>query len=257
LEKTRPLFHAYQEEGIGGKLMKSILVAVSLLAGLAQANVIFDYNSTASGSTVGAAVGATNVSGGLLNNTLVTGWIFGEVSVDPSWVGQPIVGQGFYFSNSTANPITAGITFGLWASDGPGGGPGTLIDIGASQTTALPVGTDYVSVDTGWATPAGNFWVGYAFENYATPTTTAADLNSLLFELGDAPTVGTSIGQALLGSQATFPLANDPSISGTADGRLATFLQVTSPEPSSGMLVTGGILLLAGAGFWRRRIVTC
>jgi hypothetical protein len=142
--------------------------------------------------------------------------------------------------------------FGLWAADGPGGGPGTQLDIGLSSTTPFLPTFNYVSVDSGYATPAGNFWVGYAFENYAMPTTTAAELDSLQFDLGSAPTVGTSVGVALLGSQATYPPGNDPAIAGSANGILAQFLQVETPEPSSGMLGAIGILLLAGARFCRR-----
>jgi len=232
--------------------MKSTLpcfAAVCLLAGLAHADTVFNYYSFLDGSTASPAAGATNFGG-----TLITSWIFGEVSVDPSSAGLPIVGQGVFISNPTANPISFGLLFGLWAADGPGGGPGTQLDAGFSGTLSFPPTFNYFSVDSGFPFPAGNFWVGYAFENYQTPTTTAAELNSLQFDLGSAPTVGTSVGAALLGSVATYPPGNDPSISGPAGGSLAEFLQVTTPEPSSGMLGAIGILLIAGAAFLRKQV---
>ena len=176
---------------------------------------------------------------------MVTSWIFGEVSVAPDLAGQPIVGQGVFISNPTANPIAFGILFGLWAADGPDGGPGTLLNVGLSGMTPFPPSFNYESVDSGFPTPAGNFWVSYAFENYATPTTTAAELDSLEFDMGTVPTVGTSVGTALLGSAASYPLGNDPVIAGPASGALAQFLQVETPEPSSALFGAIGLLLLA------------
>ena len=231
--------------------MKSILkclAGVCLLAGLAQADVVvFDYSSVPNGTSVAPATGAAT-----FDNFMVTSWIFGEVSVAPDLAGQPIVGQGVFISNPTANPISFGILFGLWAADGPDGGPGTMLNVGLSGTTPFPPSFNYESVDSGFPTPAGNFWVGYAFENYATPTTTAAELDSLQFDMGATPTVGTSVGTALLGSAASYPLGNDPAIAGPASGALAQFLQVETPEPSSALFAAVGILLLAGAGLCRK-----
>jgi hypothetical protein len=204
---------------------------------------------------VSPAVGATP-----LFNGFVTGWIFGEVSVDPSWVGQPMWGDTVRIQNPTANPIDVGMMIGVWAADGVGGGPGTLLDGTAytNQILSIPPGDVGIIVYTNWPVPAGDFWMGYAFETFGASTTTS-ELNSLVFALGDAPTVGASTSNALFGNQIGF-IGSNPTIAGDAGNFLSQSIQIfvaDAPEPSAMVLVGGGLLLVGLSrryrfGFGRR-----
>jgi len=224
------------------------LAALCIWKGSATASPFPIYSSASDGSTVAPAVGASAYGA-----YLSTGWIFGEVSVDPSWVGQAIWGQDILFTAPAE--IQVGVLEGLWAADGPDGGPGTLLDIGETYTLDFLPTDSYIIVYTNYPVPAGNFWVGYSFETYDQPSATAAQLNALAFDLGSAPTVGTTSTDALL-SSATGVLGNDPAISGTAGGYLAQGIYLYStdaPETSTWALITGGILSLVGLKFRSRK----
>ena len=229
------------------KLLFTWLASTCLIASLAPASAVFAYDNDING-TVAPAVGATSYSG-----FLATSWIFGEVSVDPGWVGTAMWGDAVRISNPTPSPISIGVFIGVWAADGTGGGPGTLLNQGYTGTLSFPPVDNFIIVfPSGWLVPPGNFWMGYAFETVGSPTT-AAEVNSLNFDLGDAPTIGTSATTALLGNQIGF-LGSNPTISGPAGGYLSQSIQMLTPEPSSGMLAAGGIVLLGAAGFRRRRV---
>jgi hypothetical protein len=232
------------------------LAVVCLFATGAQAGPVFAYFNNRDGATA-PAVSATP-----LFNGLTTGWIFGEVSVDPSWVGQPMFGDILRIQNTTPNPVDVGLMIGVWAADGPGGGPGTLLDgtTHTNQILSMPPGnTSGIIVYTGWPVPAGDFWMGYAFETFGA-STTAAELNGLLFDLGDAPTVGASSRQALLGNQIGF-IGSNPTIAGEAGNFLSQSIQIfvaDTPEPSAMVLMGGGLILVGVSrrrrfGFGRRR----
>ncbi len=231
--------------------MKFVLCFVAgfcVCAGSAGASVLPIYVSNPDGSTVAPTVGATDDV-----NALVTSFIFGEVSVDPGYAGQPIYAMGVNFTAPVS--IQVGILEGLWADDGPDGGPGTLLDWGLTTTLAITPGNWSFSLYTGYPVPAGDFWVGYAFETYDTPSTTAAQLNTLTFELGSTPILGTTSTDALLGSQAGV-IGNDPAISGSAGGYLSQGISLYTPdvpETSTWTLGMGGAVLLGGFRFLRRR----
>jgi hypothetical protein len=217
---------------------------------------VYAYVNNRDGA-VSPAVGATP-----LFNGLTTSWVFGEVSVDPSWVGQPMWGDTVRIQNPTPDPINVGLEIGVWAADGPGGAPGTLLD-GTSYTNqilAIPPGDNTgIIVYTNWPVPAGDFWMGYAFETYGA-STTATELNALLFDLGDAPTEGSSSSHALFGNQIGF-IGSNPTITGEAGNYLSQSIEIfvaDAPEPSAMLLMGGGLILVGLScryrfGFGRRR----
>jgi hypothetical protein len=229
------------------------ILAACLTAGAASATPFFIYNSPANGQTVQPAIGATSYS-----TALATSWIFGEVSVDPSYVGQPMWGNAVRMTNPTLNSLNVGVLTGVWAADGVGGNPGTLLSIAQTATFSFANTNNAIIVYSNFAIPAGNFWMGYAFETVgSSPATTATELNSIGFDLSNGPTVGASASQALLGSQ-VGAIGSNPTISGPAGGYLSQAIQmyapdVQVPEPSSLVLGTCGFFLVAGTGFYRRR----
>jgi len=223
------------------KYLIGCAVLACLVASGAKAVPVYSYTNNRDGA-VAPTVGATASFNGL-----TTSWIFGEVSLDPSWVGQPMWGNTLRFQNPTANPIDVGVILGVWAADGAGGGPGTQLDIGYTGTFSFVPGNAGIIVYTNWTVPAGDFWVGYAFETYGA-STTAAELNSLTYNLGDAPTIGTSSRFALLGDQLGF-IGSNPTIFGEAGNYLSQSIQMwvaDTPEPSSTALMMGGVLVLIG-----------
>jgi hypothetical protein len=159
-------------------------------------------------------------------------------------VGQPIWGNAVSFT--APSEIEVGVLTGLWAADGANGGPGTILDIAETNTLDFLPTDSSIIVYSNFPVPAGNFWVGYAFETFDSPSTTAEQVNALAFDLGNSPTVGTTSTGALLGS-GTGALGDNPTISGPAGGYLAQgiYMYTTAvPETSTWALGMGGILLL-------------
>jgi PEP-CTERM motif len=226
--------------------------AVCLFQGGAWASTFYIYNSPADGQTVLPDTGASSYDG-----ALATSWIFGEVSVDPSYVGDPIWGQTLYFTNPTPDPIDVGVITAIWAPDGADGGPGTLLSSNGQTASLDFAGTNNgIIVYSNFTIPAGNFWIGYSFQTVgSSPATTASALNDLAFDLSSSPTVGASASEALLGSQ-VGPLGNNPTIVGPAGGYLHQAIQMYTadvPEPSSIALFSVGVLLFLGVKFHRNR----
>jgi hypothetical protein len=235
------------------------LLGMCWWSSVSSASEVLIYHNNFTGS-VSPTVGATPAAG-----VLATSWIFGEASVDPSWVGQPIQGAVVDVSNPTANSIYAGLFLGMWAANGVGGGPGTLLaPVGYSDSIELTPGNHGIEL-TGaggsglgalYPIPAGKFWMGYALEN-KNSSTTAAELDALRFLTGDAPDIGTSSAFALLGSQ-VGTLGNNPSIASALNTyltqRIIMFVPDPPsdvPEPSSGQLAGLGILLAAAIRYLR------
>jgi hypothetical protein len=233
------------------------LLGMCWWSSVSSASEVYIYHNHFTGS-VSPTVGATPYSG-----ILATSWIFGEVSVDPSWVGQPIYGAIVDVSNPTANSIYANLFLGMWAADGVGGGPGTLLTpIGYGNATLELTPGNHGIESTGlgafYPIPAGNFWMGYAFENLHS-STTVGELDALRFLTGDAPPdIGTSSTFALLGNQVGI-LGNNPTIASSPSAYLTQGITVLvadptpsdAPEPSAGQLAGLGILLAAAIRYLR------
>jgi hypothetical protein len=222
-------------------------ILVCLLANVAWASPIYVYNNPTNGTPIGTTLGPTDAGG-----YLSTSWIFDEVTPVPGYTGQPMWANGVYMHNTGPGPVNVDLFTGVWAADGAGGGPGTLLDLEVANVVPFGTTNHAILVFTNFAIPSGSFWMGYAFSNYASHSTTAAELSQLEFLQADAPAVGSSTAGALLGSGVGV-LGNNPAIASTLTGNTAQFIDVyvpDVPEPSPAWLVVGGVV---GIAMLRRR----
>ena len=179
-----------------------------------------------------------------------TSWIFGEVDALPNNVGTPMYENGVGVTNIGPGPVTASLFTGIWAVDGAGGGPGTLLDIANTNAIPLPTGNFFFFVWSNFAVPSGKFWMGFALDNQRDTSTTAAQLSQLQFDYGQSPSIGTSSRTALLGSGLGW-IGSNPTISSDLGSYNAQFIQVLTPEPATLYLSFGAVLMFAG--LYRRR----
>jgi hypothetical protein len=229
-------------EPFGGTSMKVFLHSLAVLCFMAPAgfaDAIDVYRDPGNGQAVSPSV--VSSAGGYF----ATSWIFGEVDALPSYAGVPMYENGFGVTNTGANSFDASIFAGIWAADGPGGGPGTLLNIANSNPVTLPVGSFSFFMYSDFPIPSGNFWMGFAINNAFSPATTAADLSGLEFRVAGAPTVGTTSHTAMLGSDVGF-LGSNPNISTTLTTNNSQFIQVLTPEPTTVEFLLGGLLIVGG-----------
>jgi hypothetical protein len=232
--------------GLGGFLMKIVLSSMALLcafANIASADIIDAFFDGSNGQTVApttlSAVGSYSS----------TSWIFGEVDALPTYAGVPMYANGLGVTNTGPDTFDVSLFTGIWAANGAGGGPGTLLEIANTHSVTLPPGSFFFFAYSNFPIPSGNFWMGYAFDNALSPATTAAELGELHFREGNAPSIGTTSHNALLGT-AVGPLGSNPVIGTTLPGNNEQFIQVLTPEPRTTELLIGGLLVLLSA---RRR----
>jgi len=218
------------------------------IANGASASAIDVFLDSSNGQTVAPA--ALGPAGSFSS----TSWVFGEVDTLPGHAGQLMYANGVGVTNVGPDTFDLSLYAGVWAADGAGGGPGTLLDIAYSNPISLPPGSFFAFVYSNWVIPSGDFWLGFAFANPLSPATTAAELGELRFNEANAPSIGTTSHAALLGS-AVGTLGNNPAISSTLPGDNAQFIQIyapDAPEPATTGLLLGGLLTL-GALFRRRK----
>lgn len=219
--------------------MRITLLLATLLAACSpfvEAATIDVYTALPNGSSVLPAVGATNVGG-----NLTTGFIFDEVQVDPQFAGVAPDAYAVGMTNTSANSVTVRAFFGIWAADGPSGGPGTLLQAANTVPVTFAAQHDaFLYIYDGFPLPGNSFWLGWAL-NAIGLSTSAADLNSLTFDLSSGPTVGTTLSPALFGSvPADFGLVPQP-VSGSVGSDLAVRILTSTPEPSSLLLLLSAL----------------
>jgi hypothetical protein len=201
----------------------------------AGAGTITDgYLAPSNGTDITLSTPATDVSG-----QLITGWVYGDQIVSGNF-GLPIWADTVWVDNTSAAAVTFEVYIGMWDATGAGGQPGNMLQFADTVPITIGPGSHDVFVYSGWPYPAGDFWIGYAFTNVNSPSTTAAELNALKFMLSDGPTVGSSLSHALE-SSGVVGWGNNPSIGSSLDGYLAQGTKFYTPEPASALLALGGI----------------
>jgi hypothetical protein len=217
------------------KTIRLSLAGVCLTAAAGAATIADGYLAPTNGTDITLSTSATNVSG-----QLITGWVYGDQIVSGN-VGQPIWADTVWVDNTSAAAVTFEVYIGMWDATGAGGQPGTVLQFAETVPITIGPGSHDVFVYSGWPYRAGDFWIGYAFTNVNSLSTTAAELDALKFMLSDGPTVGSSNSHALESSDVVGWVSH-PSIGSTLGGYLAQgteFYYV--PEPASVLLALCGI----------------
>jgi hypothetical protein len=249
--------------------MKFLRLAALLAALLAvtpgASGQLIVYDNTASYKGTGSFNGGATTIG---TNT-ITIVEADDITPLPIAAGQSVT--SFTFSIGNFNPPTASFSFRprvrFWDSNGPNGGPGTLLgafDFSVTDTNTVPGGNAAIvgpnPLSPGQLVlPAGTFWAGVTFDNSdGAATATAAQLNNLGQAIFDPPTVGSSQNHGFdttaAGSNAidnppgAFFTSSNPSVPINFGWQ---FQIAAVPEPGS--LALTGVAALAGLGVWRRR----
>jgi hypothetical protein len=257
-------------------LLRHSLVFVSLgcilLASSAHADIIIYNDTTHAGGHV-LNGGATEVSGDDITNMIAD-----DITVAPGYAGATI--SSFAFAVASFAAVTADVIITFYSNNGPGGGPGTVLDTiyGEGFTFAsgfyYPIGTGTLPPSLQFGVPAsGTFWAALTFtDDNGTTGATAAQLNELGVEISNPVAVGSSnaalyfegSGAADFSSPSSCPSScgavNNPAgtLGALGTGQAANFywgFTTPTPEPGTGMLSLLAALPLA-AGFIRRRRAT-
>jgi hypothetical protein len=216
------------------KAIRLALAGICLTVAAGAGTIVDGYLAPTNGTDITLSTPATDYSG-----QLSTGWVYGD-QIFSGFAGLPIWADTVWVDNTSAAAITFDLYVGMWNADGAGGQPGTLLQFGDTVPITMGSGLHDVFVYSGWPFPAGDFWIGYAFTNVNSPTTTAAELNALKFTLSDGPTAGSSSSHALE-SSGVVGWGDNPVIGSTLGGYLAQGTKFDVPEPGSVLLALVGI----------------
>ena len=189
----------------------------------------------------------------------------------PGAAGEQIGSLSVLGYNFSPDTVQADPTIYVWADNGTGGNPGTLLgeySLGL-QTMAAGASTDFTyTVPGGLSVPGDDqIWVGLGYSNdNGLSTITATDLNDLGGLTFGPATVGTALNPPAVDGAGVgavfFPPTelgslNNPTVyafgaPGTAEyGWTVT----ATPEPGSFVLFATGLLALGSLILWRRQRV--
>jgi hypothetical protein len=242
-----------------------LTVSFAMRAPSARADVVI-YSNLTNFSAQGYAGGGAATSGG----DTITKTVADDITTAPGTAGNAVDGFTFTVANFNATAVTARAIVEFWASDGAGGGPGTLLTgfIFNPITFAggsVVQGFSFVPETPLFTVPAnGTFWAGITFDNNGGATgATAAQLNNLGQGIFAPPTVGSS-QDAFFQSNAggTIPGSNPAGGFFFFGGNPVAdfgwqFLSPSPaavPEPSPLILSSFAGLAVLGIGFLRNRL---
>jgi hypothetical protein len=215
------------------KTLISLTLVVVGVVSRAEASTIVYQNTT-------TAVGAFEFNGAtLVGSDLAANIDINQLTLAAGTAGDSITSFSFTAENFSRGAVEARPTIYIWAADGAGGDPGTLLEtlVLPDQTLAAGADTISVTVPSGLTVPASReIWAGIGFDNDngASPIT-AAELDALGGLTFHPATVGADGPNAVFigpGSAKT-----DPTVLGFGTANTAnygwTVQAAPTPEPSS------------------------
>jgi hypothetical protein len=213
----------------------------------AEAAVIYSDVTTFSG--FGFANGGAAVVGG--ND--ITNVVADDINPTAGGVGSPITSITYSVANLNGSAVTFQPVLSIWAADGAGGQPGTLLtslSLSATTQAAGTVALYTISQSTGFFLGQARFWAGLSFDdNGGAIGVTAAQLNNLGQGIFAPPTVGSSQDLFFGGSTPGQQGSNNPAggLFFFGGNPVADFgwAFTATPEPGSALLVAGGLALAA------------
>lgn len=232
----------------GSKTLNLLALAIVGIVSRAEASTIVYQNTT---TQVGAFEfnGAATVGSDLAANIDIN-----ELTLAAGSAGESIASLSFIAGNFNTGAVLARPTIYIWAANGAGGNPGTLLGSFVLPDQTLAAGsTDTISetVPGGLTVPSNmEIWAGIGFDNAngASPIT-AAQLDALGGLTYHPATVGTDGPNAFFIGPGTAQTNPAVIAFGTANGaNYGWTVQATAatPEPGSlAMLVLGvpGLLI--------------
>ena len=133
---------------------------------------------------------------------------------DLNLVGTPpysVNGFRFTVTNLNSVDVTARPLVRFYLPDGPGGGPGTLIEARTYNPTLFTAGrVGTIKTSSTFVLQSSHIWVGLAFDdNSGTTGATAAQLDNLAQGIFSPPDLGTSADQYFVTTAAADPFGSD------------------------------------------------
>src|SRR5580658_5097745 len=147
---------------LGSRTPGLLVLAVVGIATRAEAGTIAYQNTT---TAVGAFEfnGATTVGSNLAGNVDIN-----ELTLAAGSAGDSITSLSFIVDNFNNGAVEARPTMYIWAADGAGGGPGTLLGDFVLPDETLAAGTNTISytLPDGLTVPSNMvIWAGIGFDN--------------------------------------------------------------------------------------------
>jgi hypothetical protein len=248
---------ASREEAMKNALALSAAAIALLTAPVASAGVVYDNTTTLAG-IVFAFDGAT-----LTGTNLATNVDVNELTLAAGSAGEQITSLSFIAFNRNRVAVETRPTMYVWAANGAGGDPGTLLGSFALPLETFSLGETRslsLTVPTTLIVPASlQIWAGLGFDNdNGASAITAAQLNELGGPAFHPATVGTDGATALFIMPPTFAVDN-PATAPFGSSFGANFGWTVSaaavavvPEPSTWAMLLAGFAGLGFAG-WRAR----
>jgi hypothetical protein len=232
------------------------VVAMGWAAIESRAGVLYQNTTNPTGGSI--------VFGGTaqFRDLLSTNVDINELTLAPGSTGLTIDSISFRAYNFNPVAVEVSTLVSIWEGDGPGGGPGSNVQMFGIENSQLAAESETIVTFTepgrGLIVPdVMNFWFGVSFNNAnGQSPITAAELNQLGALTYHPSTVGTDGPQAYFGPPGTFlpdpvvePLGSafGANFGWTIDGGIPT------PEPASFVLLLIGTPAVAILQIRRRR----
>ncbi len=178
----------------------------------ARADLVL-YSALADLDGVTAHSGHASASG----SNIISGTVADDITTAPGTGGDVVDSITFSVVNLNGVSVTFRPIVQIWAADGAGGLPGTLLSTFTMAPVPLPATTGALEVYNP-GTPlftvptSGTFWAGVTFDNAnGTTGATAAELSNAAVLLVSPPTVGSSAVTYFVSSTSGTIPGNNPA----------------------------------------------